>query len=294
MSYLYLDHNIYIYMLRESSIQQKVNTLKESGIKCVYSPAHIEEIHKASIENIDGNYIDTAEKLFSLISNTTDNLECLPSNSTSVIIREESPLECYKRVKEIDTTKRVQNDSKIKFDVDKEHYQNMVQLDKHNTNISTLSCKEIWLHSAIAQALENFNQEIDIHIEEYNTSLEVFICALMGIDKTLPESYRLSQGGYEIFKESHTQLEYSIEILFRILNQNGYNAEKKLDTTISGTHDVSHAIYATAAKWLLTTDSRFYAKCKAVYSFLEIPTEIILCKPETIIESIDALITNRN
>lgn len=294
MSYLYLDHNIYIYMSQELSIKKKISMLKDYGIQCVYSPAHIEEIHVANIQNTAGDYTCTVKKLFSLISDITDDLECLPTLSMGVIVKSESPIQCYKRVKQMDTITRVQNDSEIKFELDKKHYRDMVQMDKHNTNISTLSSEEVWLYPVIAQTIKNFNQNIDAVIQQYNSSKEVIICALVGIDKTLPESYRLLQGGYKIFKNSHKQLEFSIEILFRILNQNGYNAEKSLGKTISGTHDISHAIYATAAKWLFTTDSRFYAKCKAVYSFLEIPTEVVLCKPNTIIESLDSLLTNRN
>ena len=78
--------------------------------------------------------------------------------------------------------------------------------------------------------------------------------------------------------------------MFRILNQNGYYSEKKVKTSISGTHDVSHAIYATVARWLLTADSRFYKKCEAVYTFLEVPTKVLLCTHDTIINCLDTII----
>ena len=63
--------------------------------------------------------------------------------------------------------------------------------------------------------------------------------------------------------------------------------------TVSGAHDVSHAIYATATKWLLTTDSRFAAKCKAIYSFLNVPTTVIHCKPDKILKAINSIIESK-
>lgn len=294
MPYLYLDHNIYIYALKNSAVQQKILSLKDLGMQCVYSPAHIEEIHTALVGNSDENYIETAKNLFSLVSETTDNLECLPSALSSVVIKKEHPCKCYQRVKQMDTTTRVHNDSEYKFSVDKEHYRNMVKSDKHNTSISTLSCEEIWTHPTVLQALTDFNQNIDYIIQRQNSSLDTLICATMGVDKTLPNSYKLLKGSFEIFQKSHTQLEFSIEILFRILNQNGYNADKSLRTTSSGTHDISHAIYATAADWLLTTDTRFSAKCKAVFSFLGVPTKVVCCKPDYISETLDEIISDLN
>lgn len=294
MPYLYLDQNIYIYALNDSSVQEKIHSLKDFGVQCVYSPAHIEEIHAAIIGSSDKNYIETAKNLFALLSNVTNNLECLPSTSTSVIIKQENPCECYQRVKQMDTTARVNDDSEYKFTIDKDHYQNMVKLDKHNTSISTLSYKEIWTHPSISQVLTAFNQNINYIIQKQNSSLDTLVCAAIGVDKTLPKSYKLLRGGFEIFQKSHTQLEFSIEILFRILNQNGYNADKSLHTTTSGIHDVTHAIYATATNWLLTTDFRFCAKCKAVYSFLGVPTKVVYCKPNGIIDALDDIISTKN
>ena len=291
MSYLYLDHNIYIYALQNSSIQEKINMLKGAGIQCVYSPAHIEEIHTAMVGK-PGEYTQTATELFLLISNFTDNLECLPS-PTKIIVKSESPTECYDRVKQVDTTHRVRKDSEVKFGFDHEHYQRMVQSDKHNQSISTLSCEQIWCHPDIAQIINNFNQNIEHVIRKHNSSMDTLLCAAMGVDKSLPKSYRLEQGGFETLRNSHTELEYTIEVLFRILNQYGYQSEKTLAKTISGTHDTSHAIYATAAKWLLTTDTRFFAKCNAVYSFLKVPTKVVLCKAESIVESLDCIATDR-
>lgn len=86
------------------------------------------------------------------------------------------------------------------------------------------------------------------------------------VDKTLPDNFCLRRGNFAELEISHKQLEYTIEILFRILNFAGYCSEKSEQTSISGTHDVSHAIYATKADFLVTMDRRFAKKCKAVYN----------------------------
>ena len=56
-------------------------------------------------------------------------------------------------------------------------------------------------------------------------------------------------------------------MLFNLLNYIGYNYEKEQRKAISGTHDISHAIYATEA-----------------YSFLGAKTTVIYCKQQDIID----------
>ena len=119
-------------------------------------------------------------------------------------------------------------------------------------------------------------------VKKHNSSYENFIFKLSGIDKDLPEDLEIHQGMYSEIKNCHKVLEFVIEILFRMLNVHGYNAEKKEDTTISGIHDVSHAIYATQASKLFTVDKRFASKCKAIYYFLGVDTEVILCPQKEI------------
>lgn len=58
---------------------------------------------------------------------------------------------------------------------------------------------------------------------------------------------------YDELKKSHKVLESVIEILFRVLNISGYNADKEEATTISVIHDVTHAIYATKANKLFSS-----------------------------------------
>ena len=80
-------------------------------------------------------------------------------------------------------------------------------------------------------------------------------------------------------------------ILFRILNFAGYCSEKSEQTSISGTHDVSHAIYATKADFLVTMDRKFAKKCKAVYNFLGVRTSVIFCKQNEVVNVLENIVT---
>lgn len=106
---------------------------------------------------------------------------------------------------------------------------------------------------------------------------------LLNIYKTLPDDFCLKKGNFAELEMFHTQLECTIEILFRILNYSGYCAEKNVHTSISGTHDVSHAIYATKTAALITTDLKFSKKCRAVYEFLGVKTDVVFCTQNKLI-----------
>lgn len=277
MCYCYLDHNIYIYALTDTSIGETVEVLKKRDVQFAYSPAHIEEIYTALVDN-GKTYETNMMKLLQMISLFTNNTEFLPATAGIVQIIE-SPRNCFQRVKEYNTTERVRTDSQYKFQVDKDNYCGMITKDKHNQSISTISFDNIWAHPAIAAALNDLNQNMNIVVKKKNSSFETFLCSLVGVDKELPEDLRIEKGMYPNLINSHTQMEFVMEILFRTLSLYGYYSDKSESTTVSGTHDVSHAIYATKAQQIFTTDKRFAQRCKAIYYFLGIPTEVVLCAP---------------
>lgn len=285
MRYCYLDHNIYIYALTDTSIGETVEVLKKRDIQFAYSPAHIEEIYKALVDN-GKTYETNAAKLLQMISLFTNNTEFLPATS-GIVQTMESPRKCFQRVKGYDTTERVRTDSQYKFQVDKDNYCGMITKDKHNQSISTITFDNIWEHPAIAAALNDLNQNMNIVVQKQNSSFETFLCSLMGADKKLPEDLRIEKGMYPNLINSHTQMEFVMEILFRTLSLHGYYSDKSESTTVSGTHDVSHAIYATKAQQIFTTDKRFAQRCKAIYYFLGIPTEVVLCARKDISKELE-------
>lgn len=283
----YLDHNIYIYSLIDESIAQAVECLKKKSVKFFYSPAHIEEVYTAFMKK-GKNYSENKEKILCQISKFTNNMEYLPSIEGGIIIKKESPFDCYKRVAENDTTQRIELDGKEKYQVDNMYYKQLCNKDKKYQNMSNIEFDRIWDSEDIANAIAQINDNMQEIVKKYNSGNENCIFKLFGIDRDLPENLEIYQGMYSEIKNSHKVLEFVVEILFRILNINGYNADKKVDTTISGIHDVSHAIYATRANKLFTVDKRFANKCRAIYYFLGMDTEVILCPQKEISKILQA------
>ena len=288
MPILYFDHNIYIYSLTNADLHNKLQTLSKEKYKCIYSPAHIEEIFKASSEN---DSYEPREGLLSIISAVTSNQEAFPQSppNQAVIIRTEKPSDCYRRVARFDSTDRVTSDSSARLKDDQMHYKPLMKEVKEYRNISNISPLKIFDYDLVKSKIDELNQNIEAEINKYNLSIENLFLSMMGCCKKLPDDFRFEKNRYALMINDYTQLEYTIEILFRVLNYCGYNAEKKEKTAISDTHDVSHAIYATAADYLFTTDTHFALKCQAVYSFLGIKTKIIHCSIPDIISKIEGI-----
>lgn len=289
MKNLYLDHNVYIEALENERLNASLRGLMDKKIQCLYSPAHIEEIYKV-VANEKSQYKNKMKELINFISIVTSDMEVIPTN-TEIVIKKEHPKVCYSRVSSIDTRERVKEDSCIKYTEDKNNYLKLLHEDKHNSSLSSIEPEKIWESPIIVKYILDFNNNIDFIIEKYNTSLEVQMLSIFNVDKTLPDNFCLRRGNFAELEISHKQLEYTIEILFRILNFAGYCSEKSEQTSISGTHDVSHAIYATKADFLVTMDRRFAKKCKAVYNFLGVRTSVIFCKQNEVVNVLENIVT---
>lgn len=285
MKYLYLDHNIYISALNDDKLKEYLKSLASRNIQCIYSPAHIEEVHRVKNDSTSPHY-NKMDKLMEIIGEITNNKEALPTIA-GVDIYSESPQKCYKRVFSFDTTKRVENDSLSRFSIDSAHYKVSLANDIHAESISTLDEKNVWEYPSIKAEIDNLCNNISSEICSYNNSEDVLLLKFCGVDKSLPQDFSLHKNQYSVYKNHHNQLEYAIEILFRVLNYSGYNAEKGERTSISGTHDVSHAIYATKADLLISLDKKFCKKCQAVYYYIGANTKVIKCKNNQIISEIE-------
>ena len=291
MKYIYLDHNIYISALTDDSIKKAVSSLKQHRFTFMYSPAHIEEIYKA-LKDGGESYLENAKSLIRMLIDFTDCNELLPTDARGIVRCVEHPCQCLQRVAKWDTTERMKHDSQTKYDSDSAHYHKMISVDKHNQSISNLSHEAIWKYPVIARALADLNENLQYSIERANASDDTRLCALMGADKRLPSDLRIKEGTFDELKKNHTQLEYVIEVLFRLLNRYGYNSDKSQSTTLSGIHDVTHAIYATCTDVLITMDFRFAQKCRAVYYFLRVPTNVISCKRNEVVSTLISLNEN--
>lgn len=275
---LYLDHNVYIDCLEDNDLLNFIiNSRDKKQINIFYSSAHIEEIYRAEkdAEKKDKNY-DSGLKLMYIIDKITNSKDIFP-RSDGLVIRHEGTKCVYKRVSGIDTTKIVEDYSLSRFHIDDANYKDLAA-DKHNTSISNLSESEIWEHSAVKGIINDYNNKRKKIIEFNNNSLEVVLLLKCGINKRLPLDFSIVPNIYKTrLKKSHTELEYTIEFLMRVLNFCGYYAEKTENAAISATHDTTHCIYATATEKLITMDKRFSMKCRAIYKFLGVDTQVIYC-----------------
>lgn len=285
MEIFYLDHNFYIYALENPEISNAIISYKEK-VQFVYSPAHIEEVYKALV-NKGESYRQIAKALVESISLTTNNLELLPSPN-GIIYRKEHPIICYRRVSGMDTTDRVETDSKQKFQSDTDKYHRLIAEDKHHQSISTLAPEKVWSYPIIKNAISDLNRDMPRIIQRQNQSMDTFLCSLLGVDKSLPADLQFEQNSFQKLRKFHTQLEFIMEVLFRVLSLCGYNSDKSESKAISGTHDVTHAIYATETNKFFTTDERFAQRCRAVYFFLDIPTKVVSCKPDQIVATLQS------
>ena len=277
----YLDHNIYIFSLKAPDIERIVQKLKKDKVQCVYSPAHIEEIYTAYTKD-KIQYKETRKKLLDQISNFTDNMEFLPSMN-GIVLKEESPFECYKRVKRTDTTETVKLDGKHKHQIGTEYYHQLIKMDRHNKSLSNIAYDKIWNETMIIDLINELNQIMPQIVFNYNLEN-----AILGLDsgRMIPEGFQIQSGMYPQLKQKNSELELVIDILFTILNLCGYNADKEEKKVVSGIHDVSHAIYATAADKFFTFDKRYAKRCQAVYYFLGAETEVVACDYKKIVDGL--------
>lgn len=279
----YLDHNIYIYSLNDNLIGDAVETLKSKGVKFLYSPAHIEETYTAFRKN--NNYLETKDKIFNQISKFTNNYELLPTEISGIVIMQEDPKVCWVRVLTNDTTNQVEANGKTIHQQYKISHKELFNQDKHFRSISGLSYDKIWKNSLIVESFQNFNKKIPSIIEFHNySSISLFL--EQGVDKFIPTDLKIHEGMYDELEKSHKILEFVIELLFIFLSLVGYNSDKKESKAISGIHDVSHAIYGTKVDKLFSCDKKFVNKCAAVYYYLGVKTQVILCQKNDIAKTL--------
>lgn len=164
----------------------------------------------------------------------------------------------------------------------------LVDIDKHNQSISNINPSEIWSNDVIQQRIEQLHADREKDIKLFNSRLVVQMLSSIGVDKRLPEDFSFEPNQFDSrLRNSHKELEFTIETLMRVLNNSGYNAEKKEKTIVSSTHDVSHCIYGTVSDFLFTMDKKFSLKCEAVYQYIGVSTKVIYCSmPENVIEAL--------
>ena len=251
MKTIYLDMNIYADYMDSSrpshnELKEKIDNLKKE-YTFLYSPAHMEEIARIHRSQDNENQaIDNITKKMMIISELTNNHEALPSYE-SIIIRQEHPKECLKRVlKDYELTlfvEKLNAPTEIKKDLNNKFK------EKYNINssqIGNIEAENFLTNNSIKNIFNIYLKELNENIKDWN-----------------------------YIKNSHREIEETISILFAFLDDIGYN--KGSDRQIvSNIHDNTHAIYATVADVFVTADEKFYKRVKAIYSYLGVPTKIYL------------------
>lgn len=248
---------------RDNILKGALESVEKSKNSFFYSPAHMEELavilRTEQDEDIAIKYIWAK---LNTISEMTNNLEFLPSHS-SIIIKEEHPSICFKRV--------IENYDATLFAEENEEY--IFSLKNSN------SLKKYFKDDNI-QGLETFDmiqERFGIDKRELNTIppeelfstkkvLEAFDSLMIDFGYSFESLLK-----WDDIKNKHSHIEATIGLLYNFLEKIGYKAEKQ-NKLRSRMHDVSHGIYATASDMLITGDDRFYKKTKAIYCLLEIPT----------------------
>jgi len=226
-----------------NNITQIINKL-ETTQACTCQEAAILGETK-SIEEAKG-YIDN---ILQNISYITDDKECLPTYQ-EIIIKNEHPEVCYNRVvDDYFLTILAQTNERFGLLSKKENIDKILSI--YNTNRSYVGGIEpeiFFKNSVIKIIFGNFLQEQNIKINKW--------------DK---------------IKSLHKQIEINVSALFDFLAIVGYKSDN-IKEYRSMMHDVTHAIYGTKADILITNDKRFYNRILAIYSYLEIPTEVVFLK----------------
>ena len=116
-------------------------------------------------------YCHRMDDLIEVIKCVTNSREVLPSFDGLNIVTEQ-PDRCYKRVKGMDTRQRVEEDSLYKYNIDVSHYKEMLESDKHNRSISSLSESEVWDNKIVSAIVDDLNRNRKDIITRFNNSPE--------------------------------------------------------------------------------------------------------------------------
>lgn len=258
MKKLYLDYNIIIELKRNTITLENLSIGDTKGI--YYSPAHIEEVAVSAIEYGCDEQIVKEDLEF--ISELTENKKILPHHgeiynyNKGIYIKEEHPFVCYKRViNSYNRNKYAENGNREVLETSKENE----FFGNKPMEINNVKAEEI---------LKKQLDEVHINIKEmfifhYNCHIENF-----GLDRLKKHFFTIDD-----FKDNFIKMNIIFEMLANILEASGFYYEKAKKAR-SRMHDVSHIIYGSNFDKFITADKKLFSKAKAIYSYLNIKTEV--------------------
>jgi hypothetical protein len=254
---IYLDYNLVAYYFERSHIPlcEKLDFLK-GYCDFPYSPAHLEEIAVPIMQSHkDQNPLESvlklgSEKLHSL-SDLTSNLALAPQNEKRTKFIREKPIECIKRVlKYYDVNEDVETKE--------EAFLKKCKDSDPSGNIA----------NRISNLPVNFLLESDFG-KDLELRFHFDLLAAIAARKA-----RVTEFRWPYIARSHQLLERTLEMAFDFLEEIRYKPEK-VSKSRSRVHDVTHAIYAASADYLVSHDDRFLSKVKVVYSYFGIKTKVL-------------------
>ena len=254
---IYLDYNLFAYYFDKSNgiFCERFDLLKYF---CVfpYSPAHLEEIAVPVMkEHKSGNPLDSVIKMASdklnNISLMTKNIELLPRDGQSTILKKEMPVECLRRVIE--------------------YYDLNEQVERDEENFLK-RCKDNDLSGDIANKVSNLPEDF-LKTTEFGENLKdkLEFDVLFGFEA---KKAKIKELRWPFIGRTHQLLERTLELSFNFLEEIRFKPEK-VSKSRSRMHDVSHAIYATSTDYFVSNDPRLIAKTKVVYNYFGIKTKAI-------------------
>lgn len=247
---IYIDMNVYNKILSDNDIRKKFYELKDTN-KFFFSPAHVEEVYLSKVNCTNDIYLENIKKRINLIKDLTNNTALHPNFKKPIYEFKNAFDTLMFNVESYPTDKIIENLSISKVKHEKDDFKKLLNNNKEMKNLSNRSETEIW------------------KIEHVSNSLKIRKL-IFG-----PLGFNLNPKSFNYIKSDFRSLEFSVSALFDTLTGCGYVMEKDNKTAISSTHDISHAIYATYCDFLISTDKKFIKKCKAVYSYLGVPTKVL-------------------
>lgn len=229
---LYLDHNTAIDVLkgRRLGLVAAVQQFKERGGRVIYSPAHMEEV--ANIYRSDADDFDCeihVQEHLKFFAQLTDCWEFLPCDSGPVILKQEHPAVCFKRV--ID----------------------QYELTYHAEGFEAVLRELNPLTASPSPSVDAFTDP---------NVLEIFKNRLWS------RGYREWENllGTKL-RDSYVKASALVDICFRSLRDAGFGREQQSKTR-SSIHDTTHAGYGIMADIFVTGDDRLLAMAKASFMVL--------------------------
>jgi hypothetical protein len=312
---IYLDSNIYISIAKREKNHEytlaKINNLYKTGIIFPHAPPHAEEISARIINNREP---DIAKKFFNLVIKFNRGFGYRPGFSnkkeTEEIIWLFQNNEDYKNAPEAQkilnifkgNLKKINlgllNEGHFKTLLEKDDFNEcLTRVDRHLDLTEYAKKNEIYhLGRRNKKKLTSNFEKIGKSSDNITTFEELHKRYKIGpnrLSKIPPEKIFDDANFAKFLKDqdinidkiptgdelskSHHQKEIIITLILNVMEKAGYNQEEKNhEATLTGRmHDISHAIYASRAKYFVTNDIRFSKKVIATYMKLKISTRVI-------------------